>query len=317
MFSFIKFIQAILNRIKRNKGVWFTVLTTTSVFGVIVSISLMNIMTKDVANKTYMQVHRDDTNQLQNILENKYDSLLSIAGVVAIHPDIIENIKTKSDKSVNDLLLSAESTINKRIHIEPVAIRYYAADYEASESQNQKYAALAMETKTSVTGLVINSNGLRLIAITPIEDLNKTIGAVEISQDVLVIKNSFEKIGKEFAFLLDKSQLVFIDLGTKQGNLQDIGEKYKLFFHKYEPQFYTTLRDIDLELLQSEKYALSQQYYTTLDEAVDIDGKMVGLFIIGESSESANSFVNITQNLISSVTTVALGLVISLILFMF
>ena len=317
MFSFIKFIQSILSKLKGNKGIWFTVLTVSSVLGVLISISLMNMMSSDVAKKTYMQVHKVDTIQLQNILDNRYDSLLSIAGVVSVHPDILANIKTKSDTSINDILLNTEKSINKRVHSEPISVRYYASDYEATKSENFKYADLAMETKTSITGMVINKTGLRIIAITPVEDGNTTLGAIEISQDIVVVKNDFEKLGKEFSFILDKAQLVFIALGAKQGNLQDIGEKYKIFFHKYDPQFFTNIRNIDLELIQREKFHVNAKYFTTVDEAVDIDGKIVGLFVLGENSTNANSFVNITQNLISSVTTVALGLVISLILFMF
>lgn len=317
MFSIVKFIQSILSRLKKNKGLWFTLLTTLSVLGVLISISLMNIMSKDVEHDTYMQVHRVDTTQLQNILDNKYDSLLSIGGVVAIHPDIIQNIKTKSDKSINDTLHNAQITINSRVHIEPIQIRYYASNYKATKSQNEKYAALVMETKTSITGMVINEDGLRLIAITPVEDGNLTIGAIEISQDIVTVKNDFDKLGKDFVFIVDKSQLVFMSLGAKQGNTQDIDDKYKIFFHKYNSQFYTNIRDINLEMLLREKYSVNDRYYTTIDEAVDIDGKAVGLFVLGESTQSANSFVNITKNLISSVTTVALGLVISLILFMF
>ena len=317
MFSFLNFIQSILAKLKRNKGVWFTLLTVASVLGVLISISLMNMMTNDVAKKTYLEVHRVNVTQLGNILDNRYDSLLSIGGVIALHPDIIKNIQTQSDKSVNDILLANEATINERVNIEPLQVRYYATDYKASKSENAEYANLVMDTQTSVSGIVVNSNGVRIIAITPISDGNVTLGAIEISQDIVAVKQAFDNLGKEFAFILDKSQLVFMDLASKQGMTQDIGERYKIFFHNYNPQFFTNFRKLDLDLLQREKYIVDINYYTTSDETVDIDGKEIGLFLIGEASKDANSFVNITKNLIGSVTTVALGLVISLILFMF
>jgi len=317
MFSFINFIQSILRRLQRNKGLWFTILTVSSIFGVLVSMSLINIMTSDVSHKTYMQVHRVDTAQLDNILDSKYDELISIGGVISLNPDIIANINSKSDKSINDLLDKNAKVINDRVSIESIAIRYYAANYESTLAENPTYAQLVMDTTTSVTGLVVNSNGVRIVAITPVVDGNNTIGAIEISQDIATIRNNLEQLGKEFAFVLNKSQLVFMDLGTKQGNLQDIDGKYKIFFHKYNPQFYTNIRNIDLELLEREKYSVDQKYFTTSEEAVNINGKPIGIFLIGEGTDQANSFVNITKNLISSVTTVALGLVISLILFMF
>lgn len=317
MFSFINFIQSSFNKLKRNKGLWFTFLTVSSISGVLISITLMNIMTSDVAKKTYLEVHRVDTVQLDNVLDFRYDSLLAVGGVLSIHPDIVANIKTKSDKSINDLLEKTTTTINDRVNLDPIAISYYAKSYKSTKSQNTTYADLAMNTQTSVTGIVVNSDGVRLIAITPIVDANTTIGAIEISQSIASVKNTFDRLGKEFAFILAKSQLVFMDLETKQGMTQDINDKYKIFFHHYNPQFFTNIRKINLDELQNEKYIVDDNYYTTYNEAVDINGKFIGLFMIGEEAASANSFVNITKNLIGSVTTVALGLVISLILFMF
>jgi len=317
MFSLVNIIQSILGKLKQNKGLWFTLLTVASVMGVLISITLMNMMTSDVAKKTYLEVHRVDITQLNNVLDTRYDSLTSIGGVIAINPDIIANIKTKSDQSVNDLLEIAKHTINDRVNLDPIAISYYAKDYTSTNAQNTTYADLVINTSTSVTGIVVNSNGVRIIAITPITDANSTIGAIEVSQSIAAVKNSFERLGKEFAFILDKSQLVFMDLETKQGMTQDINDQYKIFFHNYNPQFYTNIRKVNLAELQREKYSVNDSYYTTYRPTVDIDGKEIGLFLVGEEAGSANSFVNITKNLISSVTTVALGLVISLILFMF
>ena len=317
MFSFVNFIQSILSALKKRKGLWFSILTLGSIAGVLISITLMNIMTNDVAKKTYLEVHRVDTTLLENILDTKYDSLLAIAGVTAIHPDIIKNIKTKSDKSVKDLLDEVTKTINDRVNIDPISVSYYATDFESTGSENQKYADLVINTQTSVTGIVVNQSGTRLISLTPVVDGNKTIGAVEVSQSIASVKNSFDNLGKEFVYIMDKSQLVFMSLEAKQGMTQDIGDRYKVFFHSYNPQFFTNIRNIDLDVLQREKYVTDANYYTTVDEVVDIDGKVIGLFVIGEEAGNGNSFVNITKNLIGSVTTVALGLVISLILFMF
>ena len=317
MFSFINLIQSLTDKFRKNKGLWFTILTTLSIMGVLASITLMNFMTSDAARKTYMEVHRVDTTQLYNILETRYDSLLSIGGVVAIHPDLIANIKSKSDKSINEILAETKKSINNRVNIEPINISYYAKDYKSSQAQNGEYAQLVINTNTSVTGIVVNDTGVRIVGITPITDNNQTIGAIEVSQPISAVKNDFDRLGKEFVFLIDRAQLVFLKLEEKQGMLQDIDDKYKIFFRKYNSMFFNNLRKIDLELLQREKYSIDENYYTTVAETVDINGKPIGLFLIGEEAGNANSFVNITKNLIGSVTTVALGLVISLVLFMF
>jgi len=316
MFSFIKFIQSILDRLKKNKGLWFTLLTIISVMGILISMTLINKMSTDVAKKTYLQEHRVDVSQLENVFDLKYDSLLSIGGIVSIHPDIIANIKSKSDKSVNDLLLKAQKAINERV-INPIELHYYAYQYKTKNAENHQYADVAMETQTSITGVVVNRKGIKIITITPIIDNNQSIGAIEVSEPISSLRNAFEKMGKEFVFILHKSQLVFIDLETKQGMLQNINDDYVIFYHNYNPQFFNNLKKIPFDVLLPQKYYIDDSYYTTYDDAVDIDGKKIGLFVIGESSKETNSFVNITKNLINSITTVALGLVISLILFMF
>jgi len=316
MFSLIKFTQSLIERLKKNKGLWFTLLTVISVMGIFISMTLINRMSTDVAKKTYLQEHRVDVSQLENILDLKYDSLLSIGGIVSIHPDIIANIKTRSDQSVDDLLLKAQKAINEKV-LNPIELHYYASQYKTKNAENHKYADVAMDTQTSITGIVVNRKGIKIIAITPIIDNNTSIGAIEVSEPISSLRNAFEKMGKEFVFILDKSQLVFIDLETKQGMLQNINDDYVIFYHNYNPQFFNNLKKVPFDILLQQKYFVDDNYYTTYDEAADIDGKKIGLLIIGESAQETNSFVNITKNLINSITTVALGLVISLILFMF
>ena len=50
---------------------------------------------------------------------------------------------------------------------------------------------------------------------------------------------------------------------------------------------------------------------------VDINGVTVGYIILGEKVQGSNGFVNIVDNMTKSVTMIALGLVISILLFMF
>ena len=317
MFSFLNFIQSMLKKLKQNKGLWFTTLTVLSTLGIVLSMTLINFMSSNVAHKTYMKVHRVNTTHLETILDEKYDTLLSIGSMLSIHPDIVKNIKSKSDKSINAYLDTVQKTINTTVKIDPIIIRYYATDYKASLSENFDYADVVISSRTSISGVVVNKNGVRIMAITPVVDNNQTVGAIEVSQDISTVKNSFEKFGKEFVFLIDKTQLAFIDLEYKQGMIQDIDDHYKIFFHDYNSMFYTYLTHINIPKLLNEKYHVDKSFYVDAVEASDINGKIIGAYVIGETGESKDSFVSITQDLIKSVTTVALGLVISLILFMF
>ena len=317
MFSFIKMLGSINSYIKSKKWLFFTVLTFGSAAGILISMTAINFMTKDVAVQTYMEEHRLDKRLLEGFLISRYDSLLSIAGIMSIHPDIATHINQKSDKTLNELLNVVSKSINETTNKSPINIKYYAKSYESSISENTELANLVMDSKQNVTGVVINKDGVRLIGITAIVVDKKVIGAIEVSESIHSLKDDFERLGKEFVFILNKNQLVFLDMEHKTDVYNDIDDTFKVAFHEYDSKFYINLQKLNIEELVIDKYINNKNFYTTIDATIDLNGREIGLYVIGESTSNANSFVQITKNMINSVTTVALGLVISLILFMF
>jgi hypothetical protein len=310
-------LGSIKSYVMSKKWLFFTMLTFLSAAGILVSMISINFMTKDVATQTYMEEHRLDKKLLDGFLISRYDSLLSIAGILSIHPEIAMHIEEKADNTLNELLQKVYKNINETVNNNPIKIKYYAKDYTASSSENTEIANLVMDSKQNITGIVINKDGVRLIGITAVEKDKKVIGAIEVSQSIHGIKDDFERLGKEFVFILDKSQLVFLDVAHKTDTYHDIDETYKVAFHEYDSKFYVNLQKLDINKLMEKKYINNKDFYTTNDFAIDLNGREIGLFVIGESTNNGSSFVQITKNMINSVTTVALGLVISLILFMF
>ncbi len=317
MFSFVKFLQSLKEFLKRKKWIWFTALTFASAAGVLASMLFINSMTKDVASKTYLEEHRLDTNLLDNFLISRYDSLLSIASIVTLNEKVKTAIKSKNEANVMELLEATSTGINAKTNISPIKIRFYAKDYKTENSQNNEFADLVMSSKQNISGIVANKDGIRLIGITPVDDGNSTIGAIEVSQSIHALKVDFERLGKEFIFVLNKNQLVFLDIAHKTDTYHDIDDTYKVAFHNYDSKFYQNLQRLNIEEVIARKYEANKSFYTTYDETIDLNGRQIGLFFIGESSVGGSSFVQITKNMINSITTVALGLVISLILFIF
>ncbi len=317
MFSFIKFFQSLTAFLKRKKWLWFSILSFGSAAGVLISMLFINMMTSDVAKKTFLEQHRLDTSLLDGFITSRYDSLLSVGNILAIEPKIITHINQQEDETLVALLNKTSQNINDKINISPLSIKYYALDYQASISENQEYADLVMSSKQNITGIAVNKDGVRLISITPVVDKNDTIGAIEVSQSIHALKEDFERIGKEFIFILNKNQLVFLDIKHKTDTYTDIDEQYKVAFHNYDSKFYTNLQKLDVESFREKKYNNNKNFYTTYSETYDLNGREIGMFFIGQSAANANSFVKITEDMIKSVTMVALGLVISLILFMF
>lgn len=317
MFSFVKFLQSVRSFMKTKKWLWFTVLTFASALGILGSMIFINMMTQDVAKKTYLEEHRLDANLLDNFLISRYDTLLSIGGVLSLDKGLHTNIIAKDDKKVIEFLDSTSLSINKKVNVSPIKMKYYATDYKASVSQNTELAELVINSGQNISGIVTNKDGIRLLGITPVMDGNSTIGAIEVSQSIHALKIDFERLGKEFIFVLNKNQLVFLDISHKTDTYHDIDDTYKVAFHNYDSKFYQNLQRLNIEEVTETKYHANKSFYTTYDDAVDLNGRQIGLFFIGEDARTGSSFVQITKNMINSITTVALGLVISLILFIF
>jgi hypothetical protein len=64
-------------------------------------------------------------------------------------------------------------------------------------------------------------------------------------------------------------------------------------------------------------YGTDDAYFRTYKKATDINGADIGLYVIGEGVEKNNGFVNIAEGMVNSVASVSLGLVTSILLFMF
>jgi hypothetical protein len=317
MFSFIKWVQVTLSRLQRHKGVWFTTLTTVSTLGILLSIYIINTMTSNVAHQTYLEERRVDVSQLDSLIFGYYDNLLNYGSIISINDELINGVKNRDSKKVNTLLNKITTTINNNANISPLGLRFYVKDYKIEGNQNYDIADMVIETQQSTSGIVVNRDGVRILGIVPVMENNVTIGALEVTQSIHVLKEEFEIRGKEFTFILSSPQLVFLDLEHKQGNYKKINDDFSVAFHKYDSSFYLNVSKLDFEILRHEKYFNDAQFYTTYDDVYDIHGNVIGMVLMGEDSDSSNSFVKITKNMINSVTTVALGLIISLILFMF
>lgn len=317
MFSLIKWIQATLGTLKRNKGLWFTTLTTVSTLGIILSIYIINTMTTNVAHQTYLEERRVDVSQLDSLIFGYYDDLLNYGSIISVNQEFLNGIKNKDSESINALLQKTTQTISNNADISPLELRFYIKDHKVEGNQNNDIADMVIETQQSTSGIVVNRNGVRILGMVPVVENNVSIGALEVTQSIHVLKEEFEIRGKEFTFILSTPQLVFLDLEHKQGNYKKINDDFSVSFHMYDSSFYLNVSKLDFEILRHEKYINNAQFYTTYDDVFDIHGKTIGMALIGEDAEYSNSFVKITKNMINSVTTVALGLIISLILFMF
>ena len=103
MFSFIKWFGSLVERLKRNKGLWFTTLTTISLIGIFASLYFVNFLVSDVAKKTYENQKNHYVLELKNKFKEQENFIESVASVVA------------KDRSIANLIFNDDENSSKKL----------------------------------------------------------------------------------------------------------------------------------------------------------------------------------------------------------
>jgi hypothetical protein len=316
MFSLVKWLQGIGAWMKARKGIWFTLLTLLSASGIVVSMYFINTMTDSTAKKIYLQEAQEYNKFYDFVVSSRYNTLLSVANTVAEHRELKVALKENNFVITNAVINKLTTRLNKNSQLGTYTLEAFA---KGSKTYLLKEGVkLAISQKLESTGIEVDAQATYLKAIVPIVTLKgEVVGAVEVKQTIHSLKNEFKAYDRAFAFIMKNSYKDRLDMRARKGKFKKINEEYSVILHEYLNQFYTNISTHDFKEMFDRKYALDTNYYTTFSKVYDMQGNEIGIAFFGEEVEHAGGFVKQTQNLINSVTTVALGLVVSLILFMF
>ena len=177
-----------------------------------------------------------------------------------------------------------------------------------------------MRTKSQSFGIEIQDDAVYLSLIEPVLDGGRFIGLMETKQSIHSLKEFYEKEDSFLIFMLDKKMLVKLSLKSKHGKFSNIVSDYTIKQGNYSSRFYSKMKDMkekDFEVALENSYDSDDKFYRSYKTATDINGADIGLFVFGEFTEKNDGFVNLVEKMIKSVTFVSLGLVISILLFMF
>ncbi|WP_419769942.1 MAG: hypothetical protein ACNI3C_11475 [Candidatus Marinarcus sp.] len=317
MFTLIKRLQELLAKLKKNKGLWFTTLSVVSISGIFICMYVITTMTDRVSKEVYQS------------MTSNYERLLNVK---------MDNKKTEFEKIFvgmrqNGWLLNAIET-NNTIGMEAVK------NFVNEEFVKSGFVDLSIDimnvtnkdrvfrnsintvirTKRVLFGTEVLNDGVFFVYIYPLERDGAVYGVLEIKESIHSLRNDFVKQGGEYVFLLDKKMLPFISLEAKTGKYKEVNQEYTLEQVRYDTKFAASMATMEegtyLQFLK-DKYTIDQGYFKIVKKITDINGADIGLIIVGESTEVSGGFVNIADNMTNTVTTVALGLVISIILFLF
>jgi hypothetical protein len=317
MFSFIKKLQELLARLKKNKGLWFTTLTVTSVTGIVIFMYIILTMTSGVKQDVYASISTDYFKTLNNVLANKKQKYIELSQAILSNEDLLDAIEKNNTADI-EKYTKAINTVYRKNALRSLIVSFFPVSDKKSTLRNTISSTL--RSKAQISGIEVQQSGVFVTLIQPIISKGKFIGLIELKQSIHALKDEFEANNNNFVFLLDKKMLVKLSLKTKSGRYKSVIADYLVYQSAYSSRFYSKITDTGEEAFAKDMkvgHGADDVFFRTFKKTTDINGAEIGLYVIGESIEKNKGFVNIADSMIKSVTSVSLGLVISILLFMF
>lgn len=306
MFSFIKWFGELIENAKKRKGLWFTTLTVISVIGIFLSMYFVSFLVSDVAKKTYENQKTQFELRLKNQFNLQKERALAIAATITVHDELKSNFITY-DQNSTDKIKRFTARYNERI-----TKMLNTNDFSITFERSDKFTELKI-----VNGLVVNDRGATFEASVPFVKTDESVINVVVNESMNSLVNVFKNENRDFVFILNESSINVVDRNIKKTQYEHIFDNYYVKTGAYQKGFVDIVKMLDYSKLMKNGYFKDNNYFYVMQKVFDVDGDEIGIGILAENMSASNSFVNLVKNLVNSVTIVALGLIISMILFLF
>ena len=316
MFSFIKSLQNLLSELKKRKGLWFTTLSLMSMAGILLSMYLLTTMTSSIAEKVYANMSVTYKNTLEEKIEDKQKELRKVVMGLRTNDTFKNNL---NNKQVIDPLVEAYNKSLVEIGFDSISLSFYSTINQTNQYRN--IINTVINRKTGSFGIEILGDGPNLVYLEPVVSGENVLGVIEIKENLLSLKKDFERNKQSiFVFLIQEKMMNNLAIDAKNGRYRAVVDDLRVEEQKYDGAFFSNVIEEGLEgfkELKNNGYIVNKDFFKTYKEIVDINGVTVGYVLVGEKVEGSGGFVSIVDNMTKSVTMIALGLVIAILLFMF
>lgn len=316
MFSFIKALQNFFSNLKKKKGLWFTTLTVLSIIGISVSMYLLSNMTTSIAKEVYINMSSTYINNLEDKIEDKKNEYKRIILGLQTNDTFKDNL---NNKLVIDSILENYNKNLSEMGFGQITLSFYSISNQINQYKN--IVNTVISRKTSSFGFEVLGDGPNIVYLFPIIIDSSVVGVVEIKENIISLKNDIERSKQTiFLFLLQEKMMNNLSDDLKNRRYRLIVDGLRVEEQKYDSSLVSNVAEggqEEIKELKNNGYLVNDVYFKTYKEVVDVNGVTIGYIIMAEKVQGSNGFVNIVDNMTKSVTLVSLGLVISILLFMF
>ena len=316
MFSFIKALQNFFSNLKKKKGLWFTTLTVLSIIGISVSMYLLSNMTTSIAKEVYINMSSTYINNLEDKIEDKKNEYRRIILGLQTNDTFKDNL---NNKLVIDSILENYNKNLSEMGFSQITLSFYSITNQINQYKN--IVNTVISRKTSSFGFEVLGDGPNIVYLFPIIIDSSVVGVVEIKENIISLKNDIERSKQTiFLFLLQEKMMNNLSDDLKNRRYRLVVDGLRVEEQKYDSSLVSNVAEggqEEIKELKNNGYLVNDVYFKTYKEVVDVNGVTIGYIIMAEKVQGSNGFVNIVDNMTKSVTLVSLGLVISILLFMF
>lgn len=316
MFSFIKALQNFFSNLKKKKGLWFTTLTVLSIIGISVSMYLLSNMTTSIAKEVYINMSSTYINNLEDKIEDKKNEYKRIILGLQTNDTFKDNL---NNKLVIDSILENYNKNLSEMGFGQITLSFYSITNQINQYKN--IVNTVISRKTSSFGFEVLGDGPNIVYLFPIIIDSNVVGVVEIKENIISLKNDIERSKQTiFLFLLQEKMMNNLSDDLKNRRYRLVVDGLRVEEQKYDSSLVSNVAEggqEEIKELKNNGYLVNDVYFKTYKEVVDVNGVTIGYIIMAEKVHGSNGFVNIVDNMTKSVTLVSLGLVISILLFMF
>lgn len=316
MFSFIKALQNFFSNLKKKKGLWFTTLTVLSIIGISVSMYLLSNMTTSIAKEVYINMSSTYINNLEDKIEDKKNEYKRIILGLQTNDTFKDNL---NNKLVIDSILENYNKNLSEMGFGQITLSFYSITNQVN--QYKSIVNTVISRKTSSFGFEVLGDGPNIVYLFPIIIDSSVVGVVEIKENIISLKNDIERSKQTiFLFLLQEKMMNNLSDDLKNRRYRLVVDGLRVEEQKYDSSLVSNVAEggqEEIKELKNNGYLVNDVYFKTYKEVVDVNGVTIGYIIMAEKVHGSNGFVNIVDNMTKSVTLVSLGLVISILLFMF
>ena len=277
---------------------------------------LLTTMTSNISEEVYANMSITYKNNLEYKFEDKQKELRKLILGLKINDTFKNNLE---NKELLDPLIAVYNKSLIDLGQENTTMTFYS-----TINQTNQYRTIinsVINRKISTYGVEILSDGPNVVYLEPIISGENVVGVVEIKESLISIKKDFERNKQSiFLFLIQEKMMANLSIDAKNGRYRPVVDDLRVEEQKYDGGFFANVIESGIDgfkELKDQGYIVNKEYFKTYKEILDINGVTVGYVLIGEQVQENGGFVNIVDKMTKSVTMVALGLVISILLFMF